>query len=363
MCKGGIRMGMDRALWRVVVLGIALSTVGTRVVATDVVDFSDLFDGSDAGGGLEVVMEEPADDRSGAADRHAPVLQARILELEHLVGVRDRQIEELKQALEEVTSEFGSRIAEMRSQRGAEEADVASELRASLEEAAAKYARLEEDHAAEQQSQEAALEKMRADLQALQETMEADVAEMRAAHRALEASKAAALTAQAAELEAAQAAALTAQAAELEAAQEAALADLRGSHRAERDALQAEFAAFRAESAKDREAAARLRGEVSRLEAALRVEKAANERERFLLAYNSGSLFLAAGRYDRAEREFLKALAVRENDAPLHYNMGILYGEHLKQPAKARRHYERFLELAPNDRDAPVVMQWLRELR
>jgi tetratricopeptide (TPR) repeat protein len=141
------------------------------------------------------------------------------------------------------------------------------------------------------------------------------------------------------------------------------IAALQAEHKKALEALQGEFAAFRTGTVRDREDTARFRGEIARLEAALEAAQTANERERFLLAYNSGSLFLAAGRHDRAEQEFLKALAIREDDAPLHYNMGILYDSHLRQPAKARVHYERFLELAPNDRDAPLVMQWLRELR
>ena len=127
--------------------------------------------------------------------------------------------------------------------------------------------------------------------------------------------------------------------------------------------LQNAYDTLRDDTKSDREDARRLQAKVSDLEAGLMLAERQNERERFLLAYNSGSLFLAAGRYDRAERELLKALSIREDDAPLHYNLGVLYDQHLPQPAKARHHYERFLELAPNDRDAPAVMRWLRELR
>ena len=140
------------------------------------------------------------------------------------------------------------------------------------------------------------------------------------------------------------------------------VAALQESHAAKVAALQGDFDELRKQTETDRKDADRLRAEALRLEAALQVARTENERERFLLAYNSGVIFMTAGRYDRAETDFLKALSLREADPAVHFNLGILYDSHLRQPAKARRHYERFLELAPSDRDAPKVMQWLREL-
>jgi hypothetical protein len=46
----------------------------------------------------------------------------------------------------------------------------------------------------------------------------------------------------------------------------------------------------------------------------------------------------------------------------VHYNLGVLYETDLKQPSKARPHYERFLELAPGDPDAVTVRAWLKAL-
>jgi tetratricopeptide (TPR) repeat protein len=102
--------------------------------------------------------------------------------------------------------------------------------------------------------------------------------------------------------------------------------------------------------------------EISRLENALASAKAANAEERFALAYNLGNIYKAARQYPRAETEFLKAMEMNPDDAALHYNLGILYDDNLENGQKARQHYERFLELAPNDPDAPNVVKWLKEL-
>lgn len=102
--------------------------------------------------------------------------------------------------------------------------------------------------------------------------------------------------------------------------------------------------------------------EIARLQEALNEAQEANSRERFALAYNLGTIYKAARQYERAESQFLKAAEMNPDDAALHYNLGILYDDNLNKPKKARQHYERFLELAPNDPDVPNVVKWLSEL-
>jgi len=102
--------------------------------------------------------------------------------------------------------------------------------------------------------------------------------------------------------------------------------------------------------------------EIARLQQALAASEASNARERFALAYNLGTIYKAARQYARAEEYFLKALEMNADDPALHYNLGILYEDNLQKRKKARHHYERFLELAPNDPDAPNVVAWLKEL-
>lgn len=128
---------------------------------------------------------------------------------------------------------------------------------------------------------------------------------------------------------------------------------------AERDA---ELAALRVAQAASDEALRAKDGEIASLQDALAESQQGNARERFALAYNLGSVYKAARQYDRAEAQFLKALEMKDDDAALHYNLGILYDDNLGNDKKARLHYERFLELAPNDPDAPNVVKWLKEL-
>ncbi len=268
-------------------------------------------------------------------------LQEQLAESQRLVAKRDRQIAELKQAMEEMTSEFGEHVAGLgaRKDDGGEVAETMGALQREMKAIMEARDGLEGELEGLRQEKE----RLQRGKVALQEQLsEKESALALAQERAVteREEELALLHKEAAEREQQ----LKAEAAEREAALEKALSDLR------------------AETAADRDAARRLREEVSRLRSDLQAAHLANERERFVLAYNAGSLYMTARRYDRAEAEFRKALAIREADAPLHYNMGILYDEHLRQPERARHHYERFLELAPNDRDAPTVMQWLREL-
>ena len=135
------------------------------------------------------------------------------------------------------------------------------------------------------------------------------------------------------------------------------------------ESAQAEIRALRGEREALRErvmALEQARERAAEKEAALRTELeqaiAATRRDRVTLAYNLGCVYKATEQYERAEREFLRALQYAPDDAASHFNLGILYDDHLEDRAKARKHYERFLELAPDDPDVPRVIQWLKLL-
>jgi tetratricopeptide (TPR) repeat protein len=100
----------------------------------------------------------------------------------------------------------------------------------------------------------------------------------------------------------------------------------------------------------------RLRAQVAALQEELRQQKVNSH-------YNMGCVFRACGQPRRAEDEFLKALALDPDDAGTHYNLGVLYDDNLRNRLKARKHYERFLELAPQDPDAARVAEWLTTMR
>jgi tetratricopeptide (TPR) repeat protein len=106
----------------------------------------------------------------------------------------------------------------------------------------------------------------------------------------------------------------------------------------------------------------RAQAEIERLQRELAEQERRHRAELIRSNYNMGCVYRAAKRYRQAEEEFLKVLDVDPDDAGTHYNLGVLYDDDLHEPAKARIHYERFLELAPGDRDAPMVREWLSGL-
>ena len=104
------------------------------------------------------------------------------------------------------------------------------------------------------------------------------------------------------------------------------------------------------------------RAEIERLRDIVRRMADANRRELTAMRYNLGCLWRRVGEPRKAEEEFLKALKLSPDDPATHYNLGILYQEDLRDQERAREHYERFLELSPQDRDAAQVRGWLMEL-
>lgn len=102
--------------------------------------------------------------------------------------------------------------------------------------------------------------------------------------------------------------------------------------------------------------------EIERMKDIVRRIRDANRREQETMHYNIGCVFRNAGHYRKAEAAFLKALAISPRDPAVHYNLGILYDEDLGMPSKAREHYSAFLELAPEDKDAGQVYEWLTAL-
>jgi len=63
--------------------------------------------------------------------------------------------------------------------------------------------------------------------------------------------------------------------------------------------------------------------------------------------------------YKEAESEYLKALAIADDDPDIHYNLGILYDDKLGDAGKAVEHYRRFLALKAGGADVDRVKEWL----
>ncbi len=88
------------------------------------------------------------------------------------------------------------------------------------------------------------------------------------------------------------------------------------------------------------------------------VGKAAGKEKRDMY-YNMAVVYAKEGRYEDAEREYLHALRMDPSDADVHFNLGILYDQDLKNKAKAALHYRTYLKLNPYGSDSDAVKQWL----
>jgi tetratricopeptide (TPR) repeat protein len=71
---------------------------------------------------------------------------------------------------------------------------------------------------------------------------------------------------------------------------------------------------------------------------------------------------LAENRIRDAEKLYLKALKQEPNNPLVCYNMGILYGDYLKNSGKAIKYYRRYLDLSPKAPDAAIVRTWITDL-
>jgi tetratricopeptide (TPR) repeat protein len=71
-----------------------------------------------------------------------------------------------------------------------------------------------------------------------------------------------------------------------------------------------------------------------------------------------GSLQREAGQFAQAETTFLKALAVKPDDARTHFNLGLLYDVALNQPAAALTHYQAAQKTLPD----PRLKVWIARL-
>jgi tetratricopeptide (TPR) repeat protein len=66
------------------------------------------------------------------------------------------------------------------------------------------------------------------------------------------------------------------------------------------------------------------------------------------------------GKFADAEAAYLRAIAAEPNYAPAHLNLGVLYDLYLQQPQKALEQFERYIEIAGDNKQ---VSGWVIELR
>lgn len=78
--------------------------------------------------------------------------------------------------------------------------------------------------------------------------------------------------------------------------------------------------------------------------------------------YNMASVYAKEGRYEEAEREYLRALEIDPTDPEIHYNLAILYDDHLNNKSRAATHYRKYLKLCPYGEDVDAVKNWLMNI-
>jgi len=75
--------------------------------------------------------------------------------------------------------------------------------------------------------------------------------------------------------------------------------------------------------------------------------------------YNMGVFFIENRNYQRALNEFERALEFDPNHAKVHYNLGYLYSEQLKEHDRAMYHFRRYLTIEPQSEKAESVRDYL----
>ena len=85
--------------------------------------------------------------------------------------------------------------------------------------------------------------------------------------------------------------------------------------------------------------------------------------ELFRQHYNQGLSYDGIGEYKRALEEYQKALEFMPADPDLHYNMAIVYDDHVNNKKQAIFHYQRYIELNPRSPDRLKVEAWLGRAR
>ncbi len=82
-----------------------------------------------------------------------------------------------------------------------------------------------------------------------------------------------------------------------------------------------------------------------------------------LVLLADGQKKLLSGRVTDAEKLYLLAFKQEPKNAVISYNLGVLYGDYLKDYAKALIYYRNYLELAPTAADASIVRSWLIDMK
>ena len=82
-------------------------------------------------------------------------------------------------------------------------------------------------------------------------------------------------------------------------------------------------------------------------------------RETSEMHYNLGVFFTENRKINRAVKEFERALDFNPNNAKVHYNLGYLYSQELKQHDEAMAHFKKFLEIEPGSKESEEIRNYM----
>ncbi len=75
-----------------------------------------------------------------------------------------------------------------------------------------------------------------------------------------------------------------------------------------------------------------------------------------------GILYRENGDYVRSEQAYLKAIALKSDNAVTRLNLGVLYDAYMKRPQDALAQYREYQRIAGKD-SKPIVAAWINELQ
>ena len=84
-----------------------------------------------------------------------------------------------------------------------------------------------------------------------------------------------------------------------------------------------------------------------------------SDKEKRDMHFNMAVVYTKEGNFRAAEKEYLHALRIDPADADSHYNLAILYDDHMGDTRRAASHYRSYLKLAPTADDVDEVKSWL----
>lgn len=103
--------------------------------------------------------------------------------------------------------------------------------------------------------------------------------------------------------------------------------------------------------------------DIHKLQTQLEEEKRLRKKDRATFYYNLGVVYSQYNLYSEASEVLKKAILLDPEDAASHYNLAILYDDHLDKKDKAVEHYEAYLKLAPDTKKRMEVENWIQHAK